>query len=111
MRERAGMVKRHRAVHVIPNRGRVGPVTACGFNGFGGFETSDATYQLRLLGFVSAFTLWSVTTRASSRIDLAAFDGGSAAFRQPGAIGGRPDVHGAEFFRRRPPAQAVLWGL
>src|SRR5260370_2708417 len=108
MRERAGMVKRHRAVHVIPNRGREGPVTACGFNGFGGFETSDATCQLRLLGVVSAFTLWSVTTRAPSRIDLAAFDGRSAAFRKTRAIGSRRDVHGADFFCRRRPAQAVL---
>src|SRR5258708_29203224 len=108
MRERAGMVKRHRAVHVIPNRGRVGPVTACGFNGFGGFETSDATYQLRLLGFVSAFTLRSMTTRAPSRINLAAFDGRSAAFRKTRAVGSRRDVHGEYLFRGGRPAQAGL---
>src|ERR1022692_4345116 len=106
--QHAGIVEWHRPVHIVPDGGGVGPVTAHGPQGLGTLKGALATRQWYA---VAAFAFGSMTLGASIGVSLLTRRGGAAALRQTSSIGTNGDVPVVDLFRRRSVAEAVLWGL
>src|SRR5580765_3761424 len=92
------MIERHRAVDVVPQRGRVRPVAADGLDRLRRGERS-LTADERVLW--SLFSGWSVTGFTTAGEDVPSFGRGSAPARAAGPVRRHVDVDQLQLFGLR----------